>query len=133
MGWKIAGEYVANCDCHGVCPCPVGQKPTSDSGECLGALVFHVERGECDGIDLSGLDIGLYNHFPGALPEGNWKVGVVVSESASDEQLDAVDRIFRGKEGGPFGEMSALYGEYLGTERAGISYSGGERPSASVA
>lgn len=132
MSWKIAGEYIAACNCHVLCPCPTGQKPSSDNGECLGGLVFHVESGECDGVDLSGLDIALFNHFPGALPEGNWTVGVAVSEDASDEQLDAVDRIFRGQEGGPFGDLSALYGEYRGTERASISYSGGDRPSASI-
>jgi hypothetical protein len=94
--------------------------------------VFHVEQGDCDGVDLSGVDIALYNHFPGALTEGNWTVGVVVSDSASDEQLDAVDRIMRGQEGGPFGDLSALYGDYRGTERGSISYSGGDRPSVSV-
>src|ERR671923_2390449 len=99
MAWRISGEYVANCNCHLVCPCPVGQKPTADGGECYGALVFHVEQGECDGVDLSGIDIALFNHFPDALPKGNWRVGVAVSDSVSDEQLDAVDRIFRGQVG----------------------------------
>jgi hypothetical protein len=132
MAWSMTGSYVANCNCHGVCPCPTGQKPSSDSGECVGVGIFHIDRGDCDGVDLSGLDVALYNHFPTTLTEGNWKVGIVVSESASDEQLDALDRIFRGQEGGPFGELSALYGEYAGTERGAVSYSDGERPSGSV-
>jgi hypothetical protein len=128
----MAGSYVANCNCHVVCPCPVGQRPSSDSGECIGVAIFHVNRGESDGTDLSGLDVALYNHFPGPLTEGNWKVGVVVSDGASDEQLDAIDRILRGREGGPFGELSALYGEYVGTERGAISFQGGERPSGTI-
>jgi hypothetical protein len=132
MAWSMAGSYVANCNCHGVCPCPVGQKPSSDSGECVGVGVFHIERGACDDIDLSGLNVALYNFWPGVLTEGNWKVGIVVDAGASDEQVDALDRIFRGQEGGPFGELSALYGEYLGTERGAVSYSDGERPSGSV-
>ena len=53
--------------------------------------------------------------------------------SASDEQVDALDRIFRGQEGGPFGELSALYSEYLGTEKGTVSYSDGDKPTASVA
>ena len=132
MAWSMAGTYVANCNCHGVCPCPVGQKPSSDSGECVGVGIFHVDRGECDGVDLSGVDVALYNLFPGVLTEGDWKVGIVVDASASAEQADALDRIFRGQEGGPFGELSALYGEWLGTERAEVTFSDGERPSGSV-
>ena len=132
MAWSMAGSYVANCNCYGVCPCPVGMKPSSDSGECYGSAIFHLDRGECDGVDLSGLDVALYNYWPTTLTEGNWKVGIVVADSASDEQVDALDRIFRGQEGGPFGELSALYSEYLGTEKGAVSYSDGDKPSGSV-
>lgn len=132
MSWSMSGNYLANCDCLGVCPCPVGQKPSSQSGQCTGVGVFHIDRGECDGVDLSGLDVALYNLFPDVLTAGNWTVGVVVSENASDQQLDAIDRIFRGQEGGPFGDLSALYRTYAGTERGAVSFEGGDRPRASV-
>ena len=70
MAWSMNGSYVANCNCHGVCPRPTGQKPSSDSGECVGAAIFHIDRGDCDGVDLSGLEVALYNHFPTTLTEG---------------------------------------------------------------
>jgi len=132
MAWSMSGTYLANCNCNVVCPCPVGHAPSSESGECLGVGIFHVDSGDCDGVDLSGLNAALYNHFPGVLTDGNWKVGVVLDDAASDEQLDAIDRIFRGKEGGAFAELSALYGEYLGTERGSIAYNDGDKPSGSV-
>ena len=49
------------------------------------------------------------------------------------EQAAAIDRIVQGKAGGPFGELSALYSEWLGTERAQVTLSAGDRPTASVA
>ena len=80
----------------------------------------------------SGVDLCLVNHFPSNLTAGNWKLGVVVDESASDEQASAVERIISGEEGGPFGEFAALTDEWLGMERPSVSFSDGDRPSASV-
>jgi hypothetical protein len=132
MAWSMSGTYVAICNCHGVCPCPVAKAPSSETGECTGVGVFHVERGEADGVDLSGVNWALYNYWPTVLTEGNWKVGVVIDEGASDEQAAAIDRIVQGKDGGPFGDMAALYSEWLGTERASVTFSDGDRPTAGV-
>jgi hypothetical protein len=132
MAWSMSGTYVAICNCHGVCPCPVASAPSSESGECTGVAAFHVERGEADGVDLSGVNWALYNYWPTTLTEGNWKVAVVIDEGASDEQAAAIDRIVQGKAGGPFGELSALYGEWLGTERRQVTFNDGDRPTASI-
>lgn len=74
----------------------------------------------------------LYNHFPSNLTSGNWKIGLVVDEGATDEQAQGIERIVSGQEGGPFGEFVPLIGEYLGMERASVRYSDGDTPSASV-
>jgi hypothetical protein len=124
MAYTIEGTYLASCDCRGLCACPVDGPPSSADGECHGALVFHIERGNLDDTDLSGVDFVLYNHFPSNLTSGNWKVGVVVDEGASDDQAQAVERIVSGQEGGPFGEFVPLIGEYLGMERASVQISG---------
>jgi hypothetical protein len=133
MSWELSGKYVANCNCQLVCPCPVDATPTGPNGECRGAAVFHVANGNLDGTDLSGLDFAFCNWFPSNLTGGNWKVGVVLDQSVSDEQAAALERILRGEEGGAFGDLSALYGEWLGVERGDITFSDGDAPSASVA
>jgi hypothetical protein len=132
MAWELSGSYLANCSCELVCPCPVDGPPTSKSGQCQGALVFDVTRGNLDETDLSGTRVALTNVFPSNLTSGNWTVGIVVDEGASDEQFDALERIFRGQEGGPFGDLSGFYGEWLGAERGQISFDGGDTPSMSV-
>ena len=59
-------------------------------------------------------------------------MGLVVDEAASDEQAQAMERIFRGEEGGMWGEFSALIGEFVGSERAAVNVSDGESLSGSV-
>src|SRR2546422_7139190 len=123
MAYRIAGNYLGVCDCVGICPCPVDGKPTGPNGQCTGVLGFNVEQGNLDDTDLSGVTFALYNFFPSNLTAGNWKVGIVVDDGASDEQAQAVERILSGQEGGPFGEFAPLIDEYLGMERASISVS----------
>jgi hypothetical protein len=132
MAWKMSGTYAASCACRLVCPCPVDGKPTGPDDQCYGAAVFQIADGNLDDVDLSGLNVGLLNHFPSNISSGNIRVGIVVDENASDEQANALERIFKGEEGGPLGELSALYGEWLGTERGALSFSGGDRPSFSI-
>jgi hypothetical protein len=91
----------------------------------MGALAFQIEDGNLDDTDLSGASVALYNLFPSNLTSGNWKIGLVVDEAASDEQAQALERIFSGQEGGPFGEFVPLIGEFLGLERAPIRVNDG--------
>ena len=132
MAWNMSGTYAASCNCRLVCPCPVDGKPTGPDDQCRGAGLFHIDQGELDGTDLAGVDVALINHFPSNISSGNIKVGIIVGDSASDDQADALERIFKGDEGGPFGELSALYGEWLGAERGALSFSGGDRPSFAI-
>ncbi len=125
MAYRLAGTYVAVCSCSPICPCPVDARPTAPdgSGECRGILVFESKEGSLDDLDLSGVSFALYNFFPSNLTSGNWKVGIVVDEGASDEQAQAIERIVSGEEGGPFGEFKPLIGEYAGMRRARITVS----------
>ena len=120
MAYRITGTYVAACDCAGLCPCPVDGQPTGPDGECHGALVFGIKEGNLDDVELGGVNFALYNWFPSNLTAGNWKVGIVVDEGASDEQAQAVETIVSGGAGGPFGEFKPLIGEYAGMERASV-------------
>jgi hypothetical protein len=133
MAWIMSGTYVATCSCSLICPCPVDQRPTSKDGDCRGVAVFHIAQGNLDDTDLSGVNFAFTNYFPSNLTAGNWKVGVVVDGTASDGQAGAIERILGGGEGGPFADFAPLIGEFLGVERAAVTFSGGETPSASIA
>jgi hypothetical protein len=134
MGYKISGTMVTACECTGaLCPCNVDEVPNTSNNECQGVIALGVKSGTLDDLDLSGADAALLYTIPGKPSGGGWRIGLIVDESASDEQAQALERIFSGKEGGMWGEFSGLFGGWLGMERAAVSVSDGESPSGSVA
>jgi hypothetical protein len=132
MAYRIVGNYVLSCNCRQTCPCSFDVPPTAPDGICHIGLVFGVEEGNLDDLDLAGANFALYLDIRNKVSAGGWKVGLVVHEGASDEQASAIERIVSGSEGGPFGDLSGLIGEFLGTERASVQISNGQAPRASV-
>jgi hypothetical protein len=132
MPWRMSGTYVANCSCQLICPCPVDAPPTGPDGQCRGLAVFHIREGNLDATDLGGTTFAFANLFPSNLTAGNWKFGIIVDESASDDQAQALERILHGEEGGPFADFAPLFGEWLGMERARVEFSDGDTPSGAV-
>jgi hypothetical protein len=128
----MAGTYVAHCDCQQLCPCAVDGPPTGRDGQCHGLLVFGIRDGNLDGTDLSGVNVVMGYLAPSNISAGNLSLGLVVDQGASDEQVDALERIFSGKEGGMFGEFAPLIGNWLGVEREAVTVSDGEEPSARI-
>jgi YD repeat-containing protein len=132
MAYKLTGTYVAHCDCAQICPCAVDEAPTGRDGTCHGLIVANIDAGKLDGTDVSGTTVALAYNAPGKLSAGNLNMGLVVDEAASDEQVSALERIFKGEEGGMFGEFGALTSKWLGVERASIAFSDGDEPSAKI-
>ena len=132
MAYRMKGTYIINCNCRGICPCPIDAIPTGPGDECRGVVVFRIDEGNLDDVDLSGVLFVWYNVFPSNILSGNWKVQFVVDEQASDQQLDALMRIITGQEGGLFAEFSPLVGDVRETTRAPITMTTGDRPAATI-
>lgn len=132
MAWQLKGIYVSHCDCQLVCPCAMDGPPTGRDGQCHGLLVYQVREGNLDDIDLAGVKVVMVYNAPSNISAGNLRVGLIVDEAASDEQADALGRIFAGDAGGMFEEFKPLFGEFAGVERQPISFSDGDEPSAKV-
>lgn len=132
MAYRLSGTYVGHCDCQQLCACAVDGPPTGKDGQCHGLLVFGIKEGNLDDLDLSGVNVAMGYMAPSNISSGNLKLGIAVDEGASDEQANALERIFKGDEGGMFGEFVPLVGEWLGLERAPVSFSDGDEPSAKV-
>jgi hypothetical protein len=128
----MSGTYIASCSCQLLCPCPTDGPPTGPDGQCHGLGVFQIAEGNLDDVDLGGVNMGMVNLFPSNLTAGNWRFGIVVSDNASDEQFQAIDRIMRGQEGGIFSEFAGLVGDYMGTERGEVTFSDGDKPTGSI-
>ena len=54
------------------------------------------------------------------MSDGNWRVGVIIDEAASDEQAEKLGAVFSGAFGGPMEALGPLIGENLGVERLPI-------------
>ncbi|MEX0985674.1 MAG: DUF1326 domain-containing protein [Actinomycetota bacterium] len=124
MGWKLKGHYVQACSCTSVCPCPTASAPPDNpdgTTDCWGAGIFDITEGNLDDLDLSGVKTGMTVHFPGLVSDGSWHIGIVIDDSASDAQASALEQIFGGKLGGPFGDMAGLITEFT-VDRGELSY-----------
>ena len=132
MAYKLTGTYLAHCDCTQVCPCAVDEPPTGRDNTCTGLIAANIREGDSDGTDLSGVNVALAYFGPGKLSDGDLRMGLVVDEGASDDQVQALERIFKGEDGGMFGEFGALTSDWRGVERASISFSDGDEPSAKI-
>src|SRR4051812_32371470 len=122
MAWSVEGRYFENCSCDVVCPCTASLALGADNDYCRALLVFHVDRGEVDGVDVSDLTVAAVADTPKYMHEGNWRLGVVIDEAASDEQAEALGGVFSGALGGPMAGLAGLVSEQLGVERARIEF-----------
>jgi hypothetical protein len=123
MAFQIEGRYFENCSCEVVCPCTLSLALGADYDRCQVILVFHVDSGEVDGTDVSGLTVAAVADTPQVMSEGNWRLGVVIDAAAGDEQAQALGTVFSGAAGGPMAALGGLIGEQLGVERMPIEFS----------
>jgi hypothetical protein len=123
MPWSVEGTYFENCNCEWVCPCTVSSLTApATQDRCQVVLFYHVDRGSVDGVDVSGLSVAVVADAPRMMTDGNWQLGLIVDERASDEQSNALAGVFSGQLGGPMATLAPLVGSVLGIERAPIEF-----------
>jgi hypothetical protein len=123
MAWSIEGRYFENCSCEVVCPCTASLTLGADYDYCRVALAFHVDSGEVDGVDVSGLTVAVVAESPKVMTDGNWRLGLLIDDAASEEQAEKLGGVFSGQLGGPMGALAPLVGEVLGVERVPMQFS----------
>lgn len=120
MAWSVRGRYFENCSCDMPCPCTVSLDAGADRERCHAVLIFHVDTGQVDDVDVSDLTVVAVADTPQVMTDGEWKLGLVVDDRASDEQLQKLGAVFGGERGGPMEALAPLVGEMLGVERMRI-------------
>jgi hypothetical protein len=122
MSWTIAGHYFENCTCDVVCPCTASFALGANKDRCTVVLVFHIDSGEIEGVDVGGLTLAALADTPRFMHEGNWRLGVLVDEAASDEQAGKLGAVFGGALGGPMAALVPLVSEQLGVLRVPMRF-----------
>ncbi|HKC19649.1 MAG TPA: DUF1326 domain-containing protein [Candidatus Dormibacteraeota bacterium] len=123
MSWNVEGTYFENCNCDFACPCSVTTFASPGTEErCQVVLAFHVTRGTVDGLDVSGRSVAVVADAPAKMLDGNWRVGMIIDDKASKEQVDKLAGVFSGQMGGPMGGIAPLVGEILGVEQKPMEF-----------
>jgi hypothetical protein len=122
MAWKLDGTYFENCNCDVPCPCTVSFSLGADYDRCEVLLAFNVEAGDVEGVDVAGCSVAVVADAPKVMTDGNWRLGLIVDEAASDEQAEKLGAVFSGEMGGPMAALAPLIGEILGSERMPVAY-----------
>jgi hypothetical protein len=91
-GWKVSGTYNEACAAEGHCPYYFGRDV---EGGCRYFMVFQIEDGQVNGVDLSGVTVVyngdiLYPKFADFMQHGS-EGGVYVSDTATEEQRRVLD------------------------------------------
>ncbi len=121
--WSIKGELILNCNCTVFCPCVVslGKHPPTE-GYCQAWLGVRIDDGAYGDTSLKGLAIGMLMDIPGNMGRGNWKAAAFIDDKASDDAFEGLKAIFSGKARGTTGLFAMLVGEFLGAERAPVTF-----------
>ena len=123
MAWSLEGTYFENCSCDTICPCTwSGLTAAATNDRCYAMLAFHIDRGDIEGVDVSGLTFAMVVDSPPVMGDGGWKLGVVMDGAATDQQAGALGRVLVGELGGPPAMLGPLIGEMAGIEQAPVEW-----------
>lgn len=92
-----------------------------DQGYCADPILFRIQKGNVEGIDLKRRDVVLAVYFPGpTILDGNGTFRLYIDEAADSKQHKELEGIFQGKKGGPMEMISSLSSKWLPTQSTKI-------------
>lgn len=120
MAWSLKGSYFETCSCDLMCPCNMSFDHGATYDFCRVTLVFNIREGNIEGTDVAGQKVAAVVDSPKVMTEGNWRLGLFIDASATEEQAQLLTAVMAGQKGGPMEAIAPLVGEILGVERASI-------------
>lgn len=115
MAWQVSGQMLEVCNCTLLCPCWLDLSVQPDQGWCGTAILFDIEQGNSDGVDLSGRRVVMAGNIPGPFAGGNFTIRFYIDAKASEEQRRELEAIFSGQKGGPMAALGPAVGKVLPT------------------
>jgi hypothetical protein len=103
--WRIIGEEVGSCNCDWGCPCQFESDPTH--GNCKTLIGYEISEGHFGETSLDGVRFAEVMAFPGPVYEGNGTMQLIIDESATPEQREAIEQLVSGDHGGTYFEVFA--------------------------
>jgi hypothetical protein len=116
--WQVKGIYFEACNCDLVCPCYSAHPPTY--GYCEGNCAWHITQGKFGEVTLDGLNVIMMQRCDGFMRETPWQCWFYIDDRASDQQFDALRRIFTLVDGGYLAKTFGKLWVIRGVERSEI-------------
>lgn len=113
--WWAKGLIFENCSCQLVCPGHIHFDQLCTHERCRGYWAFQFEDGEVDSTRLAGRRAVIAFDSPQRMVDGGWTQIVFIDEDASEEQRSALESVFRGDLGGPWGILAKFVSKRLPT------------------
>ena len=92
--WMLKGKGFANCNCAWGCPCQFNSPTTH--GWCEAVASYEVDEGYFNDVSLDGTKFVLIYQWPGEVKDGNGREQLIIDESATPEQREALEKIALG-------------------------------------
>jgi hypothetical protein len=127
VSWWARGLLFENCNCQLVCPGHIHFDQLCTHERCLGYWAMRVDDGRFGEVPLAGIKAVVAFDSPQHMISGNWTEVVLVEETASPEQRQAMEHILTGRAGGPWQVLSRFVGRWLATRYVPISFYEEER------
>ncbi len=114
--WRAKGLIFENCSCTLVCPGHLHFSQRCTHERCKGYWAIRIDEGEFDGVSLAGTRAVIAFDCPQRMIDGGWIETIVIDESASPSQRQALETLFTGRAGGPWAKLAAFVGTRRPTE-----------------
>jgi hypothetical protein len=120
--WSARGLLFENCTCQLVCPGHMHFSQACTHERCLGYWAIRVDQGRFGDVPLDGLRAFVAFDSPQRMMDGGWTEVVIIDQSATPAQRDAMDRILRGQAGGSWSRLAPFVARWLDTRYLPIEF-----------
>ncbi|MGH9383534.1 MAG: DUF1326 domain-containing protein [Vicinamibacterales bacterium] len=121
--WWARGLIFENCSCTLVCPGHLHFRQLCTHERCLGYWALRFDEGSFGDVPLGGLRAVVTFDCPQRMIDGNWIEALLIDDSASSPQRQALESILTGGSGGPWEVLARFVGRRLETRFAPIAFS----------
>src|SRR5208282_4521797 len=92
--WMLKGRDFSHCNCAYGCPCQFNALPTH--GHCQAVVGMEIDEGHHGNTRLDDLRFASIFSWPGPIHEGGGQAVVIVDQTATPPQCEALLRILSG-------------------------------------
>ena len=97
-----------NCSCTLVCPGHVHFSQLCTHERCKGYWAIRIDEGTFGGVPLAGTRAVVVFDTPRRMIDGHWVETIIIDESASAPQREALELLLTGRAGGPWAKLAAF-------------------------